>query len=117
MDIASITNNFRLSEWMQVLKDQKSSGMTVNDFCLSRGIKRHSFYYWQRKLRETAVSELQKNAAVVGNQIPAGWLQLTQEVDTEATIEVMVNGFSINVGADTNPELLKKVCTILRSVL
>jgi len=117
MDIASITNNFRLSEWMQVLKDQKASGMTVNNFCLSRGIKRHSFYYWQRKLRETAVTELQKNVEVAGNHIPAGWLQLKQETDTEATIEVMVNGFSINVGADTNPELLKKVCTILRSVL
>lgn len=115
MDIAKITNDFRLSEWVQVMKDQKTSGMTVNSFCLSRGIKRHSFYYWQRKLREMAGNAIiDQTAANVST--PAGWLQLGQENDPEDTIEVTVNGFSINVGVDTNPQLLKKVCTILRAV-
>ncbi len=115
MDIAKITNDFRLSEWLQVMKEHKVSGMTVNNFCNSRGIRRHSFYYWQRKLREAASSEISERTEA-DLAAPSGWLQLKQENDSEDTIEVTINGFSINVSIDTNPELLKKVCSILRTV-
>ena len=116
MDIAKITNDFRLSEWLQVMRDHKASGMTVNSFCDSRGIKRHAFYYWQRKLREHAGNAIIEQATT-NIPAPSGWLKLRPAgTDPNETLEVTVNGFSLNVGMDTNPELLKKVCSILRAV-
>ena len=116
MDIAKITNDVRLSEWLQVMRDHKASGMNINSFCDSRGIKRHAFYYWQRKLREHAGNAIIEQAAA-NIPTPSGWLMLEPaEADTGKTLEVTVNGFAINVGMDTDPELLKKVCSILRAV-
>ena len=56
MNVKELTVECRLAHWAQVLRERTDSGESVDSFCLSRGIARNQYYYWQRKLRE-AVSE------------------------------------------------------------
>jgi hypothetical protein len=52
------------------------------------------------------------------NIIPNGWMQLKpeQEQKEKATLDIEIFGFHVTVNAGTDPELLKKVCNILRSL-
>jgi transposase-like protein len=55
-----------MNHWMRIMQERVSSGERINEFCESRGSKRHTFFYWQRKLRETAGEELARQQDTTG---------------------------------------------------
>ncbi len=115
MDSANVTKNYRMSQWMEIIKRRQSSGKTVEVFCEEERISKNSYYYWQRKLRESACEELakQKNSTAL---LPAGWMQLTTEASVSSTLEIEVAGCRININDSTDLNLLKNVCLTLRSL-
>lgn len=40
----------RTIQMSKLLEDQVKSGLSKKDFCIQRGIKPATFYYWQKKL-------------------------------------------------------------------
>lgn len=116
MNIQKVTADYRLSRWMQVFQDQQSSGQTIKDFCRERGISKNAYFYWQRKLRKAACMELLKLKGEPVNPVPEGWLQLAQGQETKSRLDIEIGGCRVTVDAETDPELLKKVCRILRAL-
>jgi len=98
---------------MKVIQERQNSGQNIKDFCQATGISRHAYYYWQRKLRKAACAELSKLGEPV-NYVPEGWMQLAQDQEIKSTLDIEVGGCRVTVDEKTNPELLKKVCRILR---
>jgi len=47
-----------MSHWSQVLQERAASGLSVQDYCLSKGITKNTYFYWQKKLREAACEQL-----------------------------------------------------------
>jgi putative transposase len=65
MGIRAATRDYRMSQWAQVVQERIDSGLSVEEFCVSIGISRNSYYYRLRKLRETAlerVGQLQESS-------------------------------------------------------
>ena len=117
MDTQKVASEYRLSKWAQVIQTRLDSGQSIQDFCQSAGISKNSYFYWQRKLREAACTELiktQEHQTVV----PVGWRQLasSQTQPAAQTLVIEINGCSLTVNAQTDSELLKKVCHTLRSL-
>ena len=110
MDMQKVAEEYRLSKWMQVIRERQESGLSIKDFCQKNGISRHAYFYWQRKLRKVAFMELSKQEEAVNS----GRVQLTQVQETKSTLYIEVGGCRISVDAGTDPELLKMVCRILR---
>jgi len=54
MNTQKVTSEYRLSQWAQVIQARLDSGQNVKDFCLTNGISRNAYFYWQKKLREAA---------------------------------------------------------------
>lgn len=119
MDTQKVATEYRLSQWVQVIQAQQESGQNIKDFCLAAGISRNAYFYWQRKLRKMACTELAKTEEPK-NIVPNGWVQLAppqpQSQQTKATLNIEINGCRVTAEADTDPELLKKVCRVLRSI-
>ena len=115
MDLQKITNEYRMNQWIEIIRQRQESGQKVNKFCEERGLSRHAYFYWQRKLREVALKEL-PGLPGPPTDIPAGWVQLTNEVEIGERVTVEVKGCQIHVAMNTDPELLKKVCLILRAL-
>jgi putative transposase len=116
MNTKKVAAEYRLAKWAGIIQERKNSGKSIKDFCLDTGISMHSYFYFQKKLRMATCDELSK-----GNEttelVPAGWIQLTTEKQNRtATIEVEIGGCHINVSKETDPELLKQVCLMLRSL-
>lgn len=113
MDIQKVTSDYRISQWMHVIQERQCSGQSVKDFCQEKGISSNAYFYWQRKLRKAACTELSKLEEPV-NCVPQGWIQLAQNQEIKTTLDIEVSGCRLTVDAGTDPELLKKVCRILR---
>lgn len=115
MNMQEVTKEYRLSKWIQVIQERQNSGQSIKDFCQENGISRHAYFYWQRKLRKDACMEFSKQAMETAvSCAPRGWMQLPQNQEIKTTLDIEVGGCRISVDTETDPELLKKICRILR---
>ena len=55
MDTRMVTNEVRMANWAAIIKARSESGLTIKDYCKEHGISREAYFYWQRKLRESAI--------------------------------------------------------------
>jgi putative transposase len=76
MDTQKITADYRLSQWAQIIQARLDSGQNVKNFCQAAGVKRSSYFYWQKKLRDAACTELAKVEENNKEIVPSGWTQL-----------------------------------------
>ena len=117
MDTQKATTEYRLSKWAQTIQARVESGQNIEEFCQTAGITRNAYFYWQRKLRTAACTELVEKEEQK-NIVPSRWMQLntgqTQHINESLDIEI--NGCHIVVTNGTDTELLKKVCLTLRSL-
>ena len=49
MDTQLATSQIRLQNWVAVIRDQKSSGLTIKDYCQEHDLSENAYYYWLRK--------------------------------------------------------------------
>ena len=104
MNTRKVAEEYRLAHWAQILKERHESGLSNRAFCEQTGIKEKTYYYWQRKLRETICLEL-----LTGSQNdPLG--------ADESTLSIEINGCRVFANADTDPEMLAKTCRVLMSL-
>jgi putative transposase len=115
MDTKLATEKYRSSQWIEIIRDRKDSGLGVEEYCKTNGISRHAYYYWQRKLRKAACAEL-VNQDVGMAPAPSGWLQLTPTVAPASSLRIEVAGCLIDVDGNTDLDLLKTVCRTLRAL-
>ena len=115
MDTQKVAAEYRLSQWAQVIQAQQESGQNIKDFCQTAGISRNAYFYWQKKLRKAACTELAKTEEP-RNVVPSGWMQLAprQVHPAKETLDIEINGCNVTVNTETDIELLKKVCRVLR---
>ena len=113
MNTRKVANQYRISHWHEILSE-RAVGESIDKFCERQGITRTQFFYWQRKLREAACTELSHQSE---SAAPQGWalaVQNTQAEQNQITIEI--NGCQIIVTQDTDAELLAKICRSLKNL-
>lgn len=49
-----------LKRWKQFILERQASGLSIKAYCKAQGLSVHSYYYWQRKLRQQLLE--QRNA-------------------------------------------------------
>lgn len=58
------TNELRLAQWADIIKEQKQSGLTVKDWCSQNGITKDAYYYWQHKLRKEVYEAIKPQESI-----------------------------------------------------
>ena len=121
MNTREIAEEYRLSHWAEIMKDRTASGLSIKNFCKAAGFHENVYYYWQRKLREAAYQEHLVEVSNTCNQavIPSGWAICEEDTGSktdESVLTVEIGKCRINAYADTSPELLRKVSSVLISL-
>ena len=57
MSTRSIIHQATLNEWVSRIKEQKSSGLSVSEWCRQNNISRDKYFYWKRQLKEEVVEQ------------------------------------------------------------
>jgi len=121
MDTQKVVTQIRLSGWNEAVKERIGSGQTVEAFCEEKGISKTTYYYRQKKVREAACAELVsvQNHDRENKPLPSGWAQLAEAEPAtaiESTVTLEIGGCRIIANTETDPDLLAKVCRVLRSL-
>ncbi|NRA22848.1 MAG: hypothetical protein HRU05_20450 [Oceanospirillaceae bacterium] len=71
------------AQWHQIIEDQKSSDLTISQFCTSNGVALSNFYQWRSKLgnqvKESQASQTKEAAS------SEDWVALTPPPSTVDT--------------------------------
>lgn len=121
MNTREAAKEYRLAHWAGVMQERVASGKNIKEYCESIGMHQNVYYYWQRKLRETACQELLPATNVSKSEnaiVPNGWavcgVAEDERKDGEVTIEIGKSRITVNANSDH--EVLAKVCRVLTSL-
>ena len=112
-----IAKEYRLEHWAQVMRERSESGTSIRAYCESIGLHENVYYYWQRKLRESAAHELGL-AADTTVPVPQGWAvcesRATLSEETAASnISIEIGKARVSVSKDADQTMLANICQML----
>lgn len=58
MSTRSLLTQVKMKEWSSVLAAQRASGLSVTKWCQVNNYNKDKFFYWKRKLKDEAVTEM-----------------------------------------------------------
>ncbi len=110
-----VARQYRLQEWADQIRDcqNRSSGLSVNEWCSQHEITPANYYYRLREVRKACLDHISHDA------IPQTIVPVPVELmisDSQSTagsgLEVSVNNICIHVTNGTTPELLRMVLQV-----
>jgi hypothetical protein len=114
IDTREIAAEYRLEHWAGVVRQRAESGLTVKAFCESEGLPENTYFYWQRKLRE---SVCERSAALPA---PNGWAAVVSPApgapEVSRSLPIEIGKCRVIAGIDTDERLLAKVCRVLTTL-
>ena len=108
MNTKLATTQIRMTEWAAIIKDCKSSGMKVDDYCQLHDISRDAYYYWLRKVKTAALQQ----AGFV--ELPLPEVKSVPETDFTPQLVIKTAGNEISINNDTPAELIARVLDVIR---
>lgn len=63
MNAKELETQHNLKKWAAIIKECRSSGMKILQWIEINNISKDQYYYWQRKLKETCMDTLERQAA------------------------------------------------------
>ena len=118
MTSKQLTQEFRLRQWAQVMRDRRESGLTVRAWCRENETNEKTYYYWQNKLRQAVCEEVKRKQMPKTELIPRGWAQVTEGAIEGApeTLIIEIGSSRIQATKNTDTELLAKVCRVMTAL-
>ena len=65
-----ITKEYRLAHWAGIMQEREESCLSIKAYCERAGFHENQYFYWQRKLRETACEEMTPTQGKATNLTP-----------------------------------------------
>ena len=102
----------RMQQWATIIRSQKESGLTIDAFCESNNISKNRFFYWQKKIRETAIQTVSNRFVEVTTPV----VECSNEnICRSGCIGISLNGAVLTVDNNVSAELLARVIGVLRN--
>ena len=96
MEAKELKDQANINEWVQRIRDCKSSGLSIDAWCKVNGISRGSFFYWQRKVMNRACTVLEEYEQ--HPVVPASDQAVFAKVEIKSKQEKLPSGISLKIG-------------------
>ena len=98
----------RTQQWIDMIREQRASGLSVKSWCAEKKISENCFYYWQHRVRE-----------IIGNELPE-FVEIHQpsiENIENLTVTVIIRSgkVQIDLSNSTSEELIARILRILNA--
>ena len=114
-EIKTVTKNMRLSQWADVIRDRKASGLNVAAYCREHNISRNAYFYWQREIKKAAIAEASNMFVEVEPTSCALPVQVPQASMEAPLIAISIGDATINVAEEVSCDFLRKVIEAVRN--
>ena len=114
MTSTALKHQARLQSWAEAIRDCRSSGLSVKQWCREREITTATYYRWERELLAVANTEINtaKDAAITFVELPTAQQQRNV---SERAATIRLGSVSIEIYNEVSPELLKVMLSTLQS--
>lgn len=117
MNARELETQHNLKKWAAIIKECRSSGMKILQWLEINNISKDQYYYWQRKLKETYIDTLERQAATfvelpVTKEVPASTeLTVTHTVCKNNSIAAVIktNGVTFEITNTATPDFIKNL--------
>jgi len=114
-------HQIHLNEWAARFSDQKSSGLTVRQWCEQNNFSIHTYNYWKHVLKEELASQILPDIVPVPLpeiqtqtlSVPAANSCLTNR-PIRATAKLTINDLSIEFDSDISEDFLRTIIKAVR---
>lgn len=79
MDTRKINSEIKMKQWMEIIRECRSSGQNVKSWCAEHKVIETSYYYWLRKIRTEACKSIPENFESSNQIVPLKIEELKQE--------------------------------------
>ena len=126
------TDRMKLAYWANLIRESKTSGMKISEWCVSNQISIRKYYYWHKKVMHSTYTLAVENGYLpdIDNprssdelpavpdfaelSVPNGDVKLDKNNDS--VISIKRNGFAIEIGSDFSEEGLLRVLKVIQHV-
>ena len=114
MTSIELKHQARLQEWAGAIRDCRSSGLSVRQWCRERGTTPTTYYRWERELLSVAstAKALSETPAVAFAELP-----VPKQVccnTTERFVTLRIGNASLDIYPSCDTEQMKKLVELLR---
>ncbi len=126
MNAKQTLHQVNLVKWSSLFQDQKSSGLSVKDWCSQNGVTIHAYYYWKRIAKEAYVQSILPDIVPIK---PSPLLPVQQNTEHELrnlcnsteskpeisdNISITIGDVKIEAGASISDETLSRLIKAVR---
>lgn len=118
MKANELTHQYRVQQWTEIIKNCRSSGLTIDCWCEQNGVSRNTYYYWLRRIRTSYAASLEatdKQVQFMPIKLQKELIkETTLEVD-EAPVKVIYSGLIIEIHNNATSHLLEQLMKVLKN--
>ena len=125
MSTRSIIHQATLNEWASRIKEQKSSGLSVSEWCLQNNLSKNMYFYWKRQLKEEVVEQALPDIVPLAIPTAAPQPAPTPAVECESctscttfkpnsTARILINGVSIEIDSTASEAFIQSLIKAVR---
>jgi hypothetical protein len=100
-------------DWQQRLESRKTSGLSVDDFCLQEGVSRATFFRWAARLREGIPESLAADEAAGEQEGTASATFLPLTLRTSSVEIHLPNGGLVRLPLRIGPEAIVEAIRVV----
>lgn len=122
MTTREITHQYRLSQWTEIIRECRSSGQTVKNWCEEHNVSDKSYYYWLKKVREAACKSLPQTGGdsqimVPVNTVPQSSAN-TQIAANELSYDIRIHfgSCTIDISNTASSSTIENTLKVLKNV-
>lgn len=124
METQKVKRQYRLNQWIEIVRQCRSSGQTVSAWCAENNINPKRYYYWLRCVRMAACELLptsaSKESSIVPVTLPSSLLKTDPTAPviagSSAPLILRVGSAALEIHPGASPELIAHTLKALTHV-
>lgn len=116
MDTKLATTQIRLQQWAAIIKDRCESGLKVDEYCELHQLSHNAYYYWLRKIREAALTNIPEPHEFAELKQPEPVDECLHPEDNPAFPQMIIRlgEVSLEINHSTPMDLLSRTLEVLK---
>lgn len=107
MTVQTTKKQYQITQWMQMIKEHRQSGLTVSSWCREKGLRPQTYYYRLRKVREAACQTIAQEQDTTF--VPVNFPVSDKSNPTAAAAYVQAGNISVSITNEASAEFIAKL--------
>ena len=122
MTVKETAHAYKLRQWSELICECKASGKSVKLWCEEQGVCIKTYYYWQKRVRETACEQLPLKEATDLRVVPASEVPSFTEYRPpsrnggSAAVTLHLSGSTVEINNGANASVIESTLKALKNI-